>query len=189
MAGVTTYTMTSQGASDPDGDSLSYEWAFGDGATGSGQSATHVYDSAGSFNVTLTVKDKEHSATAPSASVTVARSMAGSWSGATNSTLFNSSMAVNLTQSGTSIGGTLTFSGGLSGTVNLASGGTVSERNYPTNVHFQTANFTIGGYCGYFYVRFAGTTDAGGSSMTGTVVNTQVCSSTIAFQSTTTFRR
>jgi hypothetical protein len=115
--------------------------------------------------------------------------MAGSWSGATNSTLFNSSMAVNLTQSGTSIGGTLTFSGGLSGTVNLASGGTVSERNYPTNVHFQTANFTIGGYCGYFYVRFAGTTDAGGSSMTGTVVNTQVCSSTIAFQSTTTFRR
>jgi hypothetical protein len=191
MAGITTYTFTSQGSSDPDNDTLTYEWAFGDGATGSGQSATHVYASAGSYNVTLTVKDKKHSVSAPGASVTVARDMAGSWTGASN-TIFSSafgstSMAVNLTQSGTSIGGTMTFSGGLTGTVNLASGGSISERGYPTNVTFTTANFTIPALASSFTVRFTGTTDASGTTMTGTVVTTQVGFST--FQNTTEFRR
>jgi len=35
----------------------SYQWNFGDGATGSGISAQHSFDSAGSFVVTLTVTD------------------------------------------------------------------------------------------------------------------------------------
>lgn len=35
----------------------SYAWAFGDGTTGSGVTATHKYPAKGTFNVTLTVKD------------------------------------------------------------------------------------------------------------------------------------
>src|SRR5436189_1648252 len=35
----------------------SYPWTFGDGSTGTGSSVTHSYSSAGSFTVTLTVKD------------------------------------------------------------------------------------------------------------------------------------
>ncbi|MFH1723863.1 MAG: PKD domain-containing protein [Elusimicrobiota bacterium] len=46
------------GSSDPDGTIASYEWDFGDGSpAGSGQTASHVYGTAGSFTVTLNVTD------------------------------------------------------------------------------------------------------------------------------------
>src|SRR6266516_992413 len=35
----------------------SYSWTFGDGATGTGQSLSHTYASAGTYTVTLSVKD------------------------------------------------------------------------------------------------------------------------------------
>ena len=36
---------------------LSYEWTFGDGGRGSGQTATHTYQHAGQYTVTLIVRD------------------------------------------------------------------------------------------------------------------------------------
>jgi PKD repeat protein len=49
------------GSSDPNGDDtiVSYDWEFGDGtvASDSGPMPTHVYDTAGTYNVTLTVTD------------------------------------------------------------------------------------------------------------------------------------
>ena len=39
------------GSSDPDGDSLTYAWSFGDGAVGSGVAPSHTYTSLGTFNV------------------------------------------------------------------------------------------------------------------------------------------
>ncbi len=45
------------GSIDPDGDPLTYAWAFGDGATGSGVKPAHVFGSAGSFPVTLEAID------------------------------------------------------------------------------------------------------------------------------------
>jgi peroxiredoxin len=42
---------------DPDGVIVSYAWDFGDGTTGSGPTATHAYESAGTFQATLTVTD------------------------------------------------------------------------------------------------------------------------------------
>ena len=44
-------------SNDPDGNIVSYEWAFGDGSTGSGQTTTHTYDDAGSYTPSLTVTD------------------------------------------------------------------------------------------------------------------------------------
>ncbi|NKF21079.1 PKD domain-containing protein [Solimonas marina] len=46
-------------SADPDGDALQYVFDFGDGTTTSGSSATasHVYDSVGSYTVTLGVSD------------------------------------------------------------------------------------------------------------------------------------
>jgi len=37
---------------------VSYEWKFGDGATGTGKICTHTYSSTGVYTVTLLVKDK-----------------------------------------------------------------------------------------------------------------------------------
>ena len=44
-------------STDDDGDIVKYEWDFGDGATDSGISVTHVYTAAASYQVTLTVTD------------------------------------------------------------------------------------------------------------------------------------
>jgi PKD repeat protein len=44
---------------DPDGNIVSYEWDFGDGATGSGVDTSHAYTSVGTYTVTLTVTDND----------------------------------------------------------------------------------------------------------------------------------
>ena len=44
-------------SADPDGDSLTFEWAFGDGATAAGRTLEHVYQDAGRYDVTLRVVD------------------------------------------------------------------------------------------------------------------------------------
>ncbi|WP_158603165.1 PKD domain-containing protein [Halorubrum sp. Atlit-26R] len=46
-------------SSDADGSIASYEWAFGDGDTATGESAGHAYDAAGDYDVTLTVTDDD----------------------------------------------------------------------------------------------------------------------------------
>ena len=45
------------GSSDPNGDALTYSWAFGDGGTATGATPTHTYTAAGTFTVTLSVTD------------------------------------------------------------------------------------------------------------------------------------
>jgi LysM repeat protein len=50
-------TFDGSGSSDPDGVIDRYEWDFGDGNTGNGQSVTHGYSGTGAFVVTLTVTD------------------------------------------------------------------------------------------------------------------------------------
>lgn len=45
------------GSRDPDGDVLKYAWDFGDGTAGDGMHPVHVYEDAGTYPVTLTVRD------------------------------------------------------------------------------------------------------------------------------------
>jgi PKD repeat protein len=51
----TVVSFDASASSDPDSSIVSYTWAFGDGASGSGRLATHAYATHGSFTVRLTV--------------------------------------------------------------------------------------------------------------------------------------
>jgi PKD repeat protein len=52
-------TFDASSSTDVDGSIVSYEWAFGDGTTATGQSVSHAYDSTGTYTATLTVTDNE----------------------------------------------------------------------------------------------------------------------------------
>ncbi len=62
------FTSTS---SDPDGTIVSQQWDFGDGTTGSGANPSHTYGRAGTYPVTLTVRDNAGATDAVSHDVTV----------------------------------------------------------------------------------------------------------------------
>ena len=58
-------------ASDPDGDTLTYAWDFGDGGTSTAQNPTHVYTDAGTYAAKVTVSDGNGGTADATSSVTV----------------------------------------------------------------------------------------------------------------------
>lgn len=52
-----TVNFSSAGSSDPDGTIVSYQWDFGDQTTSNQQNPSHVFNTAGSYTVVLTVTD------------------------------------------------------------------------------------------------------------------------------------
>jgi len=60
------------GASTDNVSIVSYEWEFGDGTRGTGRTTTHTYAKAGTYTVTLTVKDAAGNTANHSITVTVA---------------------------------------------------------------------------------------------------------------------
>jgi serine protease len=58
-------------SSDPNGDTLTYAWTFGDGGTATGVTASHTYAAANTYTVTLTVNDGHGGSNVKSASVVV----------------------------------------------------------------------------------------------------------------------
>ena len=59
------------GSRDPDGSLVSYEWAFGDGTTAQGERVEHVYEAAGVYTTTLTVRDEDGASATASVTIRV----------------------------------------------------------------------------------------------------------------------
>lgn len=59
------------GSSDPDGDTLSYVWTFGDGTSAAGATVTHTFAAVATYTVTLTVYDGRGGVGVSSLTVTV----------------------------------------------------------------------------------------------------------------------
>jgi PKD repeat protein len=69
-----TISVDGRGSSDPDGDTLSHGWSFGDGSSGTGSTSTHTYTTAGTFIVTLTVTDPAGATNSASVAIVVSGS-------------------------------------------------------------------------------------------------------------------
>ncbi|WP_019136384.1 PKD domain-containing protein [Cellulomonas massiliensis] len=65
-------TVDASPSSDGDGSVVSRTWTFGDGASGSGVTATHTYAAGGTYDVTLTVTDDDGASAQTTRQVTVA---------------------------------------------------------------------------------------------------------------------
>jgi hypothetical protein len=120
LVAATEITFTAS-ATDPDGDSLTYTWDFGDGASASGQSARHVYARDGSFDVVLTVRDGAHTVT--DRRTIPARSLTGRWVGIG----FNV-IDFDLIQSGSSFSASGVGTGGAAGTMTSVVGAVANPR-------------------------------------------------------------
>jgi len=187
MAGVTSFTFSSN-ASDEDGDNLSFSWNFGDNGTGTGATPTHVYATAGTFNVTLTVSDGKKDVTAPNVSVRVGPSLTGTWTGGTDG--IPCGVNTNLTQTGTSLTGQMIFTGNCSGTIPMAPG-SVSGTTHPATVRWMTQNYPFtfsGGPTVTLNSQFSGTTDTNGTTLSGTLFVVNVTNGA-GVTTQTTFRR
>ena len=66
-----TVNVSGSGSADGDGTIVDYAWDFGDSGTASGVTASHTYTAAGTYTVTLTVKDDDGASTSTTQSVTV----------------------------------------------------------------------------------------------------------------------
>ena len=58
-----TVTFNASASSDPDGTIASYQWEFGNGATGTGMTPTYQYTTGGNYTVRLTVTDNKGNST------------------------------------------------------------------------------------------------------------------------------
>ncbi|MFC9890139.1 lectin [Streptomyces pilosus] len=66
-----TVAFSSAGTSDPDGDTLTYAWTFGDGATSTAANPSHTYTTNGQYTATLKATDPSGRSATASVQITV----------------------------------------------------------------------------------------------------------------------
>jgi PKD repeat protein len=66
-----TITFSAKNSYDDDGTIVSFNWDFGDGKTGSGESTTHTYLATGTYTIILTVTDDNGASTNDTTTITI----------------------------------------------------------------------------------------------------------------------
>jgi PKD repeat protein len=116
---LTALTFNGTGSYDPNGTITAASWAFGDGATASGLTATHSYATAGTYTATLTVTDNGGAVDPDTAIVTVTNRPPTANAGADTAANTNTMVGFNGTQSsdpdGTIVGYAWVFGDGATG--------------------------------------------------------------------------
>ena len=158
---LTTHSFTGS-ATDPDGDAISYEWDFGNGASNSSSSASVTYNNANTatYQAVLTATDSKGSSTTSTVSV-VSTTMTGTWAGV----MVGDPITVVMTQS---LGGLVT---GTWEQPTRSGHGDVGPSGEPgkiqANGQFELRfKVRVGSYVDFYY---RGTMDPTGQLLTGTL--------------------
>jgi uncharacterized repeat protein (TIGR01451 family) len=120
---------------DPDGSIVSYEWDFGDGATGAGVSPTHRYAQEGVYPVTLTVTDNDGATDTKSTTAAVDDTEPVAGFTATPTSGYEP-LSVDFTDTSTSYDGITAWGW------DFGDGESSSDRN-PTHVYDEDGSFTV----------------------------------------------
>jgi myo-inositol-hexaphosphate 3-phosphohydrolase len=151
---ATTCEVDASASVDPDGQIVTYAWAFGDGGTDFGVAASHTYTVPGTYQVTLTVTDAGGATSSTSQTVTAGSSTAQigfrEVSGYTGNTLAPSVRVPANAESGDAL---LLFV-----SLNNAAAAVLPES---TSGWLPLASFTVGTQRVAAYQRLAGPTDPG----------------------------
>ena len=156
-------TFDGSGSHDSDGSIASYQWAFGDGATGSGPIASHTYTTGATFTAKLTVTDNQGATSTTQllitvqpdpatvlhvSNITVTPVSTGGWSTATAAVTVVDGKGA--TVSGVTVTGN--WSGAVTGSASASTGTTgianVSSKRYKKagSVTFTVSNLSKNGY-------------------------------------------
>jgi len=130
-----TVTVNGSGSNDPDGSIAAYQWDFGDETTATGVAPpAHTYATAGTYSVTLTVRDDQGATDTDAASVTVS----GTSPSALASDSFNRTVASGW---GTAdVGGVWTVSSGSAFAVNGSVGTLSSNKGSGRSAYLPSAS-------------------------------------------------
>jgi hypothetical protein len=136
VAGVP-LVLDASSSTDANGDALTYTWTFGNGQLGGGQKIAPVFDSPGSFTVTLTVDDAHGGSNTQARSVTVTTGAAATGSVDTLAIVRDSAGALlpAVTVSVAKTGGA-TASTGTDGRATIA-----TDRGIPVTLKFSKAGY------------------------------------------------
>jgi PKD repeat protein len=117
-------TLNGSGSSDLDGTITGWAWTFGDGTTGTGAVASHVYTAAGTYTARLTVTDNEGASASDTAVVTVTAAASATWARKVGSTSSDGGYAIQGDAAGnTIVGGAFRGSTSLGGVTLSSAGG------------------------------------------------------------------